>query len=103
VEDRSGVKLMEYFYKYIADGKPRHEALRLAKIEYLDNCDKLTAHPHYWASYMNVGDISPLEGFGKKSTPFVLYGALAALFVVASFVLFRTIKKQNVGKPVSKL
>jgi len=103
VEDRSGAKLMEYFYKYIADGKPRHEALRLAKIEYLDNCDKLTAHPHYWASYMNVGDISPLKGFGKKSAPFALYGALAALCVVASFLVFRTIKKQNAGKRISKL
>jgi CHAT domain-containing protein/Tfp pilus assembly protein PilF len=101
VEDRSGVKLMEYFYKYIAQGKPRHEALRLAKIEYLNNCDKLTSHPHYWASYMNVGDISPLEGFGKKSTPFSIYGAIATLFAIALLILFRLLKKQNTQKPVS--
>jgi len=102
VEDRSGVKLMENFYKYIATGKPRHEALRLAKIEYLENCDKLTAHPHYWAAYMNVGDISPLEGFGKKTPPFALYGALVALLVIGTWIMIRLIKKQNSGKPVSK-
>jgi len=100
VEDRSGVKLMEYFYKYIAEGKPRHEALRLAKIEYLENCDKLTAHPHYWAAYMNVGDISPLDGFGKKTTPFSAYGAAATLSAIAVLILFRLRKRRNGIKPV---
>ena len=99
VEDRSGVKLMEYFYKYIAEGKPRHEALRFAKLEYLENCDKLTAHPHYWAAYMNVGDISPLKGFGKKATPFSLYGAVATLFAIGLIIVFRLRKKQNSKKP----
>jgi len=102
VEDRSGVKLMEYFYKNIAEGKSRHEALRMAKIEYLENCDKLTAHPHYWAAYMNVGDISPLKGFGKKSVPFILYGALATLFAIAVLIFFRLRKKQNSKRLSSK-
>jgi CHAT domain-containing protein len=101
VEDRSGIKLMEYFYKNIAEGKPRHEALRQAKIEYLDNCDKLTAHPHYWAAYMNVGDISPLEGFGKKSTPFLLYGALSIVFAFSVLIFLRKRKKQDSNKPAS--
>jgi CHAT domain-containing protein len=101
VEDRSGVKLMESFYKYISQGKTRDEALRQAKIEYLENCDKLTSHPHYWASYMNVGDTSPLEGFGKKSPPYILYGALAILFLIASVIVFRNIKKQNSGQSLS--
>jgi len=87
VEDRSGVKLMDYFYKYIAQGKPRHEALRQAKLEYLDNCDKLTSHPHYWAAYMNVGDMSPLEGFAKKKIPFSTYGAIVSLLAI-SLLLF---------------
>lgn len=101
VEDRSGVVLMEYFYKYISQGKPRHEALRLAKIEYLENCDKLTSHPHYWAAYMNVGDISPLEGFAKKTTPFSLYGAAATLFSIVLILLIYLLKKQKSKKTVS--
>ena len=92
---------MEYFYKYIALGKPRHEALRLAKIEYLDNCDKLTSHPHYWAAYMNVGDISPLEGFRKKTTPFSFYGAVATLLSIALIVLVYLLKKRKSQLPAS--
>ncbi|MEI6062036.1 MAG: CHAT domain-containing tetratricopeptide repeat protein [Bacteroidota bacterium] len=102
VEDRSGVKLMEFFYKYLAQGKPRHEALRLAKIEYLDNCDKLTSHPHYWASYMNVGDISPLEGFGRKASPFFIYGVTAFLFFSALILLWYLHVKQQSKKTGSK-
>jgi CHAT domain-containing protein len=103
VEDRSGVKIMENFYKSISQGKPRHEALRLAKIEYLENCDKLTAHPHYWAAYMNVGDISPLKGFGKKTTSFSIYGAVATLFCIALLLLVYLIRKQKRIKHVSNI
>jgi CHAT domain-containing protein len=101
VEDRAGVKLMEYFYKYISMGKPRNEALRLAKIEYLDHCDKLTSHPHYWAAYMNVGDISPLEGFGRRSNPISMYSAAATILILALLLLFGLLKKPGSTKAVS--
>jgi CHAT domain-containing protein len=99
VEDRTGIKLMEYFYKYIAQGKPRNEALQLAKIEYLDNCDKLTSHPHYWASYMNVGDISPLEGFGAKSNFYWIFGSGAAGIILILIIAISTRKKRKSGNP----
>jgi CHAT domain-containing protein/Tfp pilus assembly protein PilF len=95
VEDRSGTKLMDYFYQFIAQGKSRHEALRLAKIEYLDNCDKLTAHPHYWAAYMNVGDISPIDGFGKKNNAIPIFSAVAAILVISIFLFIRSRRKSK--------
>ncbi len=101
VEDRSGVILMENFYKYISQGKPRHEALRLAKIEYLENCDKLTSHPHYWAAYMNVGDISPLDGFGKKPIFISFYSTVATLFCITILLLAYFLKKRSNHKPAS--
>jgi CHAT domain-containing protein len=86
-EDRSGVKIMENFYKYISQGKPRHEALRLAKLEFLKNCDQLTSHPHYWAEYMNVGDISPLKT-EKRSWVLSKVMGLAAIFLFLSLLLY---------------
>ncbi len=35
VEDNSGTKIMSSFYKYLKKGKPKDEALRLAKLDYL--------------------------------------------------------------------
>jgi len=95
VEDRAGAKLMDYFYHYIAEGKSRHEALRLAKIEYLENCDKLTAHPHYWAAYMNVGDISPIDGFGKKNNSIYIFSAAATLLIIALLLFIRSRRTKN--------
>ena len=95
VEDRSGTKLMDYFYQFIAEGKSRPEALRLAKIEYLDNCDKLTAHPHYWAAYMNVGDISPIDGFGKKNNAIYILSATATILILALLLFIRSRRKKN--------
>lgn len=89
VEDRAGIKLMDNFYKHIAEGNPRHKALQNAKTEYLENCDNLTAHPHYWASYLNVGDISPLNDFRKKPVSISVNGTIAtilAFFILASAV-----------------
>lgn len=101
IEDRSGVKLMEYFYKNIALGTPRNEALRKAKMEYLEKCDNLTAHPHYWAAYMNVGDISPIKGFGKKTSSFPFYSIAASLIAIAILILFRLHKNQKGNTHVS--
>jgi CHAT domain-containing protein/tetratricopeptide (TPR) repeat protein len=95
VEDRAGIKLMDYFYKYIAQGKSRNEALRLAKIDYLDNCDKLTSHPHYWAAYMNVGDIRPIEGLSKKINPYLLYFLSASMVLIIVLLIIRIRKNQG--------
>jgi len=95
VEDRAGIQIMENFYRYIAMGRPRHEALRLAKIDYLDNCDKLTSHPHYWASYMNVGDISPLKGFSKKPNFYLIFAIAAAILLIATTVYRIRLKKYS--------
>jgi hypothetical protein len=50
---------------------------------------------------MNVGDISPLEGFGKKRTPFSAYGAAATIFAISVLIFFRLRKKRNGKIPVS--
>lgn len=96
VQDRSGARLMEYFYKYISQGKPRHDALRLAKMEYLQSVDKLMAHPHYWASYVNIGDIRPIDRRSSVSSgTYLLYGALCLIIVAAGLFIMIRIRNQN--------
>jgi CHAT domain-containing protein len=58
--DDSGSELMQSFYKYLKKGKMKDEALRLAKLDYLQNADPISQHPYYWTSYVAVGDISPI-------------------------------------------
>ncbi len=91
VEDNSGVDLMTSFYKYLAEGKPKNEALQLAKLEYLENADQLKSHPHFWAAYMNIGDISPVK-YLKPPTPqylYFIYAFAGILFLLAGYLLYK--------------
>ena len=89
VEDQSGTEIMSQFYKYLKRGKAKDEALRRAKLEYLEKSNSRRSHPHYWLSYINVGDNSPLY----KSYDFYFYIVLiVVMMLVISDQLLR-IKK----------
>jgi CHAT domain-containing protein len=60
VEDESGTQIMTSFYKNLKKGKTKDEALRSAKLEYLDSVSSRRAHPHYWLGFVNIGDNTPL-------------------------------------------
>jgi CHAT domain-containing protein len=60
VDDESGTQIMTSFYKNLKKGKTKDEALRAAKLEYLNSVSSRRAHPHYWLGFVNIGDNSPL-------------------------------------------
>ena len=57
VDDRSGSKLMTSFYRHLAEGSGKAEALREAELEFVNAGEP----PYYWANFQIVGDgVSPL-------------------------------------------
>ena len=60
VEDNSGTKIMSTFYQHLKKGRTKDEALRLAKLDYLENANSRLAHPHYWLGYVSIGENSSL-------------------------------------------
>ncbi|MCK5136377.1 MAG: CHAT domain-containing protein [Bacteroidales bacterium] len=60
VSDKSSSDLMTSFYRYLKRGKSKQEAMRLAKIDYLDAADDLTSNPYFWSGFVVVGDSSPI-------------------------------------------
>ncbi len=64
INDARTAELMETFYANLRKGMAKHEALRLAKMDYLTNSDHEAGHPFYWASYLPFGDMQPLEAAG---------------------------------------
>lgn len=83
VEDKSGVKIMEDFYKYLSKGKRKDVALRMAKLNHLNNSDPLTAHPHFWLGYVNIGNPEPL--YTSKDIYFIIFLFIALLLVLADW------------------
>jgi len=94
VEDKSGVKIMEDFYNYLSKGKRKDVALRMAKLNHLNNSDPLTAHPHFWLGYVTIGNPEPL--YTSKDVYFVIFLFVAALLIFADWHFRRKRLKRKV-------
>lgn len=79
VEDKSGVEIMKNFYSFLSKGKRKDIALRMAKLKHLEKSDPLTAHPHYWLGYVNIGNTEPL--YTSKDIYFVIFLFIVVLVV----------------------
>lgn len=91
VEDKSGVKIMENFYRYLSKGKSKDAALRMAKLKHLENSDPLTAHPHFWLGYVNIGNPEPL--YASKDIYFVVFLFLIVVLVFADWYIRKRPRK----------
>ncbi|MEO0896430.1 MAG: CHAT domain-containing tetratricopeptide repeat protein [Bacteroidota bacterium] len=87
VNDRSSMELMKSFYGYLAEGMPKHIALRQAKLDYLDTHPDYLQSPYYWAGFIPIGDMEPVE---MRSRPrwFWMAALGIGLLVIAVFVYF---------------
>jgi len=73
VNDASTTQIMRSFYEHLDTGAMKDGAIHWAKLDYLKaQSDPYGAHPFYWASYIAIGDMSPLERSGMDSWPIVL-------------------------------
>ncbi|MFT4565223.1 MAG: CHAT domain-containing protein, partial [Saprospiraceae bacterium] len=58
VDDQSTSSIIGLFYEYLKQGKSKSHALRLAKLEYLQQAETYRRHPYYWAGVIGMGDMS---------------------------------------------
>ena len=79
--DESTSTIVQHFYKYADLGFSKNEALRKAKIDYLDQADPLTAHPYFWANLVAVGDMKPLQGIASGSRTWMAFLGLGMLLI----------------------
>lgn len=85
VKDRSTSILMINFYKNLSEGMPKHEALRNAKIGYLnqEDLDDEKFAPYYWGSFMMIGNVEPLVLNPKPNYLFfILLGSLVLILII---------------------
>ena len=79
-KDQPTGKIMNAFFQQLKEGKPKDDALRLAKLEYLSQADPLQAHPSNWATFVVVGNADPLVLEGEND--WVWWLALGGLFLL---------------------
>ncbi|MCP4442388.1 MAG: CHAT domain-containing protein [Aureispira sp.] len=62
VNDYATGQIMKNFYMQIAKGLTKNEALRQAKLQFIKESKSNTVrHPAFWAAFVQMGDIEPLE------------------------------------------
>jgi CHAT domain-containing protein len=60
LNDYSSSIIVEQFYRNLGAGMEKDEALRQAKLFYLDNYNGLSTHPALWACFIQIGDYSSI-------------------------------------------
>lgn len=83
IEDRSGTEIIKDFYRLLKRGMPKSDALRKARLDYLENADMLRSHPYFWSSLVIYGNNAPLyENRGLSTAYFVLAMMIAAAILL---------------------
>ena len=84
INDEASSSIMKRFYQFLAKGLDKNEAMRLAKLEYLNVSSPSAMHPYYWAAYEVLGDNAPVA-HNLKATWIIL---LVVVIIGAGGILF---------------
>ena len=57
----------------------KDNALRQAKLDYLDNHPSMGQEPFFWAAFIPIGDMSPVELSGEEEVLWWILGGLLVL------------------------
>jgi hypothetical protein len=89
VEDRATSLIMENFYKYLKKGMSKNEALRFAKLDYLENADQDHKDPFFWAPFVLFGNSNPISLDGDTNHSTVLFYSAIFVAIIFTIVVFR--------------
>jgi len=85
IDEKVSSEIIARFYEHLADGLPKHEALRQAKLDHLAKADGDLSLPYYWAGLVLVGDVNPVNLDGRCPWGAVLLALGVALFGLLVF------------------
>ncbi len=91
IEDKSGVDIMKRFYHHLGRGKRTDEALRLARLEFIENSDMLRSHPYFWGGYVCIGN--PREAVATARI--VHTAVIAAVIILALGITWLARRKRK--------
>ncbi|MEM6379184.1 MAG: CHAT domain-containing protein, partial [Bacteroidota bacterium] len=62
VSDQSTAQIMDAYYQFLKQGQFKHQALRNAKQQYLNEQEQLQRlHPYYWSAFVHFGNVEPVK------------------------------------------
>jgi CHAT domain-containing protein len=84
--DANTAEVMDFFYQNIKAGLGSAEALRQAKLQYLDETEySMNTPPYYWAAFVHIGDANPIVN--TKTYPAIFWMLAILLIAILIYVL----------------
>lgn len=97
VNDKYTSKLMALFYENLANGMNKSEALRNAKITFIE---KYSPNPYYWSAFVLSGNTSNIDLEKKPElTPILIF--MTGIILISLFAIY--IKKKTVLSEVTSV
>lgn len=85
VEDKTTSILMAYYYDYLAQGNRKDEALRLAKLDFIEKENPFYGHPYFWNGFVVLGDTRPISSSNNSHWWMVIF----TFSTVLAFLFFK--------------
>lgn len=85
VNDCATSDLMIDFYQNLKNGQNKDIALQQTKLDYLANADQISAHPYYWAAFVQFGNANSIHFPTLLKLPLAVFAA----FILIILFLFR--------------
>ncbi len=92
IDEQSSTQLMDFFYDNLLNGMTREEALRYAKIRYLETARGRTLAPQYWAGLVLMGETGTVNIESSNSRIWLYVVILIVLIagIMGARKIFRT-------------
>ena len=83
VDDCATAEIMTSMYGYLKKGLEKDAALRMAKLDYMQNAENYYALPFYWSGFVQMGEIEKLDmSSGVEAYWKIIVGALLLIFIM---------------------
>lgn len=90
VDDIRTMDLVSLFYQNLKKGMPKDEALYQSKVDYIDNTFPEFAHPFFWAGFISIGDMSPIDFIeGGNAQGRILLTCFLVIIIISFFVYLK--------------
>ncbi len=93
INDASTARLMNYYYEYLKKGLTKDDALRKAKLDYIDQSDRVFAYPYYWSGLIVIGKNDGISF--TKQLPVSGYLLLFIPIIIGMYLLGRKRKRET--------
>ena len=88
VDDKATSQLMHGFFEFIKEGYPKDEALREAKLQFIQTSKHKDVHPFFWASFVPIGNMESIN-LGSAWGPYLWWGIGLLALAVGVFFVYR--------------